>query len=108
MNLDARLSMNSLDGTPSSLRKVGKDALPHTALGPAPEAVVKRLHWAEDVLGTMAPTTAALQCVDNARKHPSIIYSGHATSILWQEQLKLHRLLIRKPEEFSHPPYLFA
>jgi hypothetical protein len=88
--------------------KIGKDALPHAALGPAPEAVVERLLRAVDVFRTIAPTTAALQRMDNAGEHPPIIYPRHPARILRQERFNPRPLLIRKPEEIHHLPCLLA
>lgn len=88
--------------------KIGKDALPHAALGPASEPVVERLLRAIDVFGTIAPTTAALQRMDNAGEHPPIIYPRHPARILRQERFDPRPLLIGKPEEISHAPWLLT
>jgi hypothetical protein len=84
VNLDARTVDEQLRRHAFEPGKVGKDALPHTALGPTPETVVERLLRAVDVLGTITPTTAALQCVDYAGEHAAVIDPRHATRILRQ------------------------
>ena len=66
--------------------KLGEDALPHAALGPAPEPVVKRLLGPVDVLRTIAPATAALQSMDNPGEHPTVIDPRHTTRILRQKR----------------------
>jgi len=53
--------------------QIGEDALPHAALGSAPEAVVKRLLGALDMFGAIAPAPAALQCMDNPGQHAPVI-----------------------------------
>jgi|TARA_B100000524_G_scaffold250887_1_gene135127 hypothetical protein len=108
VNLDARTVDEQLRRHAFEPGKVGKDALPHTALGPTPETVVERLLRAVDVLGTITPTTAALQCVDYAGEHAAVIDPRHATRILRQQRLDPRPLLIRKPEEISHPERLLA
>jgi hypothetical protein len=101
--VDEELGRHALDPG-----KLGEDALPNTALSPAPETVVERLLRAIDVLGTITPTTATLQCVDNAGEHPPIIYPRHPTRILRQKRLNPRPLLIGKPEEIRHSPCLLA
>ena len=88
--------------------ELGEDALPHAALGPAPEPVVKRLLRPVDLLGTIAPATAALQSMDNPGEHPTVIDPRHTTRILRQKRFNPRPLLIRKPEEIRHPPHLLA
>jgi len=108
VNLDARAVDEQLRRHAFEPGKVSKDALPHTALGPTPETVVERLLRAVDVLGTITPTTATLQCVDYAGKHPPVIDPRHPTRILWQKRLNPRPLLIRKPEEIRHSQCLLA
>jgi hypothetical protein len=99
VNLDARAVDEQPGWHAVDPGKVGKDALPHASLGPAPEAVVERLLRAIDVLWAITPATTALQRMDNAGEHPPIIYPRHPTSILRQERFDPRPLLIRKPEE---------
>lgn len=102
MNLDA----TAVDEQPGwhavDPGKIGKDTLPHAALGPASEAIVERLLRAVDLLGTIAPTTAALQRMDNAGEHPPIIDPRHAARFLRQERFDPRPVLIRKPKEIRH------
>jgi hypothetical protein len=108
VNLDARAVDEQLRWHAFEPGEISKDALPNTALSPAPETVVECLLRAVDVLGTIAPTTAALQCVDNAGKHPPVIDPRHPTRILRQKRLNPRPLLIGKPEEIRHSPCLLA
>jgi hypothetical protein len=52
-----------------------------------------------DVFGTIAPTTAALQCMDNAGEHPPIIDPGHTARILRQKRRNPRPLLIRNQKK---------
>lgn len=108
VNLDARSVDEQRRWHAFELRDVSKDALPNTACSLAPETVVERLLRAIDVLGTIAPRTAALQCVDNAGEHPPVIDPRHAARILRQKRLNTGLLLIGKPEEIRLSPCLLA
>jgi len=74
--------------------KVGKDALPHASLGPAPEAVVERLLRPIDVLRAVTPAPAALQRMDDPGKHTPIVDPRHPARIGRQERLDPRPLLI--------------
>ena len=108
MDLDAGTVDEELGRHTLDPGKLGEDALPHVALGPAPEPVVERLLRPVDMLRTIAPATAALQGMDNAGEHPTVIDPRHTTRIGRQERLDPRPLLIRKPEEIRHSPCLLA
>lgn len=86
MDLDAATVDEELLWHPIRSGKVGEDALPHAALGPAQEPVVERLLRPVDMLRTIAPATATLQCMDDAGEHPTVIDPRHTASILRQER----------------------
>lgn len=101
--VDEELGRHALDPG-----KLGEDALPHASLGPASEPVVERLLRPVDVLRTIAPAATALQCMDDAGEHPTVIDPRHTTRSLRQERLDPRPLLIRKPEEIRHSNRLLA
>jgi hypothetical protein len=68
-------------------RQRGKDTLPDAALGPAHEAVVERLLRAIDMLRTVTPAPAALQCMHDPGKYPAIIDPRYPTRIARQQRL---------------------
>lgn len=101
------LSVKSLAGTPSTPAS-WENALPHAALGPAPEPVVKRLLRPVDMLGAITPATTVLQHVDSAGKHTPVIDPRHTARILRQNRLDPRLLLIREPEGTRHPNRLLT
>jgi len=74
--------------------ELGEDPFPHTAFGPAPEAVVERLLRPVDMLGAVAPATTALQSMDDAGKHTPVINPWHAPCVGRQKRLDPRPLLI--------------
>jgi hypothetical protein len=83
-----------------------EDALPDASLGPAHEAVVERFLGTIDMFRAVSPAPAALERMDNAREHATIINPRHPTRIARQKWLDPRPLRIRKPKEISHPPCL--
>jgi hypothetical protein len=66
VNLDAAAVDEQLGGHAFDTGQIGKDALPHALVGPAPEAVVEGFLRPLDVLGAVTPSTTALKRMDNA------------------------------------------
>src|SRR5690606_281973 len=94
VDLDARAVDEQPGGYAIHPGKVGKDALPHASLSPAPEAVVERLLRPIDELRAVTPAPAALQRMDDPGKHTPIVDPRHPARIGRQERLDPRPLLI--------------
>ena len=108
MDLDAATVDEEPLGHTIDPGQMGEDALPHPALGPAPEAVVERLLWPVDMLRAVAPAATTLQRMDDPRQHAPVIDPRHPACVVRQERLDPRPLLIRKPEKIRHPTCLLA
>lgn len=89
------------------LGRAQEDALPHIALGPSSEPVVERLLWTVDMSRAVTPSAPALQRMNDAREHSSIVNPRHPECIKRQKRLNPRTLLIRKLEEIHYLPRSF-
>lgn len=87
VNLDATAVDEQFGGHAVYSGKLGEDAFPHAALGPASEAVVERLLRPVDMFGAVTPATTALQRMDNARQHTPVIGPRQAPRVRRNKRL---------------------
>ena len=94
MDLDAAAVDEQLRGHTFDTGQIGKDAFPYALVRPSPETVVERLLRSVDVLRAVTPSATALERVDYAGQHPTVIHPRHPPRISRQKWLDPRPLLI--------------
>jgi hypothetical protein len=82
-------------------RQRAEDAFPNAPLGPADEAVIKRLLRPIDI-GAVGPTASAAKRMDDPTEHTTIIHARLTAHIGRKQWLDPDPLRIGKPKEISH------
>jgi len=100
MRLDMRRIDHLRRGRSATNGEFAEQPFPHTALGPAHEAIVNR-RWRPVFRRTITPSAAALQHMQDAADHAPIIHPILAPHVRRQQRPDPLPLLVAQPEQVA-------